>query len=113
MTELHTPPTLTRAPDAAAAPPLKQIALTRLAYGPDAQSSSDYDAAPGATDTAKFAAWVHGQLTPATIDDSGCDARVAAMGGESIGLLPWPVKTGRSAKLDSFETTNSEWRMSA
>ena len=63
-------------------PPLPVIALNRAAYGPQPGSFdfATFTAFPGATDAEKMAAFVDWQLNPGAIDDSACDARIAAAG---------------------------------
>lgn len=60
-------------------PPLEVIVLNRLAFS---ARLGDYDAfrALGADDTSRLQAWVDQQLNPQAIDDSDCDARIAAGG---------------------------------
>ncbi len=60
-------------------PPLAVRVLSRAGYGP---RPGDVDAfnALGSSDGARLEAWVEAQLSPAAIDDSDCDARLAAAG---------------------------------
>ncbi len=62
---------------APARPPLEVIALNRIAFGP---RPGDLDAfrALGPTPEAQLEAYVNQQLAPEAIDDSECDARIAA-----------------------------------
>lgn len=59
-------------------PPLAIIALNRMGYGPRPGDVEAFEALPGATPQAKLQAYVDQQLAPDTIDDSACDARIAA-----------------------------------
>ncbi len=69
-------------------PPLAAITLNRLAYGPrpGALDYASFSAMPGATDADKLAAFVDSQLNPAAINDSECDAKIAAANLGSLGL---------------------------
>jgi len=58
--------------------------LTKLAYGARPGEVEAFTAL-GATDAARLAAWVDQQLAPATLDDSDCDARVAAGAYTTLG----------------------------
>ncbi|HIC88343.1 MAG TPA: DUF1800 family protein, partial [Anaerolineae bacterium] len=60
-------------------PPLKVIALNRMAFGPRPEDWAAYDAL-GPTPEEQFTAYVEQQLDPDAIDDSDCDARIAAQG---------------------------------
>lgn len=62
---------------AGTAPPLAQIALNRMGFGPRKGDVAAFNAL-GASDSARLAAYVEQQLNPAAIDDSACDARLAA-----------------------------------
>ena len=58
-------------------PPLSVIVLNRLAFGPRPGEVAAFQAL-GATDDARLQAWVDQQLNPQSIDDSWCDAKLAA-----------------------------------
>jgi len=60
-----------------AAPSPELIALTRMAFGPRGSDLADLTAL-GSTSEARVAAYVEQQLNPAALDDSECDARLAA-----------------------------------
>src|SRR5436309_2668436 len=60
-----------------ALPPIEIIALNRMGYGPGPGDVAAFQAL-GATPEAQLAAYVDQQLNPDTIDDSSCDARIAA-----------------------------------
>lgn len=60
-------------------PPLAVIALSRAGFGPSPADLERF-AALGATDTARFEAYVEQQLHPASIDDADTDARLVAAG---------------------------------
>jgi uncharacterized protein (DUF1800 family) len=66
-------------------PPLRIIALTRLAFGPSLNGSEGWGA--GATAEEQFTNWVTTQLNPNLADDPDCNARIAA------GNLPTLNKT--------------------
>lgn len=53
------------------------VAMSRLSFGPRAEDVAAYRAL-GATDGARYTAWVRRQLAPAGIDDSACEQRIAA-----------------------------------
>jgi uncharacterized protein (DUF1800 family) len=61
-------------------PPLAVIALNRTAFGPRPGSFdfNTFNAMPGGTPGDKLASFVDWQLDPQSIDDSACDARIAA-----------------------------------
>src|SRR5437867_10413543 len=59
-----------------ALPPIEIVALNRMGYGPRPGDVAAFQAL-GATPDAQLAAYVDQQLNPDTIDDSGCDTRVA------------------------------------
>ncbi len=60
-------------------PPLSVIAFNRMGFGPRPGDWTMWQGL-GANDEARFQAYVNQQLSPATIDDSACDARIAAGG---------------------------------
>ncbi|MEZ4862955.1 MAG: DUF1800 domain-containing protein [Caldilineaceae bacterium] len=60
-------------------PPLAVIALNRMGFGPRPGDIAAFNAL-GATPEARLAAYVEQQLNPAAIDDSACDAIIAAQG---------------------------------
>jgi len=53
--------------------------LSKLGYGPRGGDVAAFEALPG-TPAQKLAAWLDTQLDPGAIDDSDCDARIAAGG---------------------------------
>ncbi|MFO1418968.1 MAG: DUF1800 domain-containing protein [Methylotetracoccus sp.] len=65
-------------------PPIAVVALNRLTYG---MAPGDVEAfeALGATGTSRMRAWVDRQLAYSDIDDSACDARVAALRLTTLG----------------------------
>lgn len=74
------PPILAEDPaqqTAAVLPPLEIIALNRMGYGPRPGDVAAFRQL-GATPDAQFAAYVEQQLNPAAIDDSACEAKIAA-----------------------------------
>ncbi len=58
-------------------PPLTEIALHRLGFGPGPGDRAAYEAL-GANDTTRLQAYLDQQLAPAAINDSSCDALLAA-----------------------------------
>lgn len=58
-------------------PPFSAIILNKLAFGPRPGDMAAFEAL-GADETAQLTAWVDAQLDPDSIDDSACDARIAA-----------------------------------
>lgn len=69
-------------------PPLANIVLNRLCYGPR-PGSVDYAkfaAMPGATDADKLVSWVDWQLNPAGVGDAECDAQINRL--KSGGFVP-------------------------
>lgn len=60
-------------------PPLGVIALNRMAYGPRPGDLANFEAL-GASDEARLTTYVEQQLNPTGIDDSACDAIIAAEG---------------------------------
>jgi uncharacterized protein (DUF1800 family) len=71
-------------PGPPAAAPDGYRVLTKLAYGPRGGEVAAYEAQAG-TPQQKLAAWVNAQLAPALIDDSACDARIAAGNFTTLG----------------------------
>lgn len=73
-------------------PPLGVIVMNRLAFGPRPGDLAAFQAL-GATDDARLQAWVDQQLNPAAINDSVCDAQLAAAGlttlNKSLTQLWW------------------------
>ncbi len=66
-----------------ALPSLGTIVLNRLAFGPRPGELAAFNAL-GTTDTARLTAWVTQQLAPSAIDDSACDAILAAQNFTSL-----------------------------
>jgi uncharacterized protein (DUF1800 family) len=66
-------------PEASAGPPLSVLVLNKLAYGPRPGDLAAFDAL-GGSDTTRLTAWLDRQLAPDAINDSACDARIAASG---------------------------------
>jgi len=67
-----------------ALPPLGVVAWNRAAFGPRPGDVAAFDLL-GADDDARLTAWVDTQLDPASIDDSDCDARIAASAYATLG----------------------------
>lgn len=64
-------------------PPLSVIAFNRMGFGPRPEDWAMWEAL-GPDDDARFSAYVEQQLDPDSIDDSDCDARIAAQGFETL-----------------------------
>ncbi|HAJ34490.1 MAG TPA: DUF1800 domain-containing protein [Chloroflexi bacterium] len=117
---LHPAPVQAQAPDSAAAmrspqrsldllaatsaetPTPEVIALNRMAFGP---RPGDLDAlmALGSDSVARLQAYVEQQTNPATIDDSACDAMIAAQGFTTLG------KSRQQLWLDHVVKQNVTW----
>lgn len=67
------------AAEALPAPSAAVVALNRAGFGPRPGELAAFDAL-GGDDLARLTAWVDSQLNPGSIDDSACDAKVAASG---------------------------------
>lgn len=65
-------------------PPLAVIAYTRMGFGPTPASWQEFKAL-GNTDAERLATYVEQQLAPSAIDDSGCDAILAAQNFQTLG----------------------------
>lgn len=66
-------------PSAGANAPLAVHVLSRLAHGARPGEVAQFNAL-GANDGTRLAAWLEQQLAPASLDDSACEARLAAAG---------------------------------
>jgi uncharacterized protein (DUF1800 family) len=66
-------------------PAVEVIALNRLAFGPRPGDLSAFRVL-GTTDDARLPAYIDQQLNPAAIDDSACDARIAAANLPSLNM---------------------------
>lgn len=64
-------------------PPAAVIALNRMGFGPRAGDIAAFNAL-GSTDQERLLAYVNQQVSPQLIDDSACDARIAAAGFTTI-----------------------------
>jgi uncharacterized protein (DUF1800 family) len=71
-------PYLKAKPAPQTAVPLEAIVFTRLAWGPTPEDVAVFRDLPG-DPVAKLSAWTDQQLNPTQIDDSACDARLAAL----------------------------------
>src|SRR5690606_6827484 len=67
-----------------AKPPFAVRMLNRMSYGATPQSVAEFNAL-GGSDTARLTAWVDRQLSPASINDSAVDARLAGAGYTTLG----------------------------
>ena len=84
-------------------PRLSIIALTRAGFGPTPDEVAAFEAG-GATDEQRLSNWLDKQLDPDTINDSACDAKIAAAG------FTTPGKTIRQAWNDHAESSSSSER---
>ena len=70
---------LPQSPAALSFPPAPVRWLTRCTFGYSLLDHIDFNAL-GASDDARWSAWVNRQLSPGTIADGACDARIASAG---------------------------------
>ena len=75
---------LPQSPSALTFPPAAARWLTRATHGYTQPEFAAFNAL-GATDDARWAAWVAQQLDPASIADGNCDARLASAGYTTLG----------------------------
>lgn len=66
-------------------PPAPVRWLTRATHGFSAAEHAAF-LALGSNDESRWSAWVAAQLDPQGIDDSACDARIAAVGYQTLGM---------------------------
>lgn len=66
------------------APALGAVVWNRAAFGPRPGDVAAFEAL-GGDDESRLVAWVDAQLDPGTIDDSACDARIAASSYATLG----------------------------
>ena len=90
---------LPQSPAALSYPPPSVRWLTRCTFGFTTQAHADFLALPG-NDDARWTTWVNQQLSPATISDTACDARVASAGFTTLN------KTGNQLWNDHHSVTN-------
>ncbi len=64
-------------------PPLSVIVFNRMGFGPRPEDWTSWQGL-GADDEERLAGYVEQQLDPAAIDDSACDARIAAQNFETL-----------------------------
>ena len=82
---MRTPRRQASATKAVEAPPRAAvIALNRMAFGARPGDHTEFNLL-GATDASRLAAYVEQQLHPGTIDNSACNARIAAAGFTTLG----------------------------
>ena len=86
-------------PDSSTFPPDAVRWLTRASFGYTTYDILAFNAL-GATDDARWAAWIARQLAPQTIDDSACDARIASAGFVTLN------KTANQLWNDHHSVTN-------
>ncbi|HJT98140.1 MAG TPA: DUF1800 domain-containing protein [Rhodanobacteraceae bacterium] len=92
------------APDSATAPPAAIRWLTRGTFGFTIADFLAFNAL-GASDDARWTAWIARQLAPSSIDDSACDARLAGAGFVTLG------KSANQLWNDHHETDDYYVRM--
>lgn len=93
--------------DIEAAVPLDIIVWNRLAFGPrpgDLVEWRSRNAAPEAV----FAQWLEGQLYPETLDDSECDARLAAAGFTTLHKSPEQIWADHV--VDNDMNSDDDWQ---
>ena len=78
---------LPQTPDALSFPPAAVRWLTRGTFGYSIQDHVDFNAL-GASDDARWTAWLTRQLNPAAINDGACDARIASAGFVTLNKTP-------------------------
>lgn len=78
---------LPQSPDALSFPPAAVRWLTRGTFGYSIQDHVDFNAL-GASDDARWTAWLTRQLNPASINDGACDARIASAGFVTLNKTP-------------------------
>lgn len=78
---------LPQSPDALSFPPAAVRWLTRGTFGYSIQDHVDFNAL-GASDDARWTAWLTRQLNPAAINDGACDARIASAGFVTLNKTP-------------------------
>ena len=95
---------------APALPPLAVIALNRMGFGPRPGDISAFNAL-GANPAARLEAYVEQQLNPDSIDDSACEARIAAQGFQTLGksLAQQWADHVRKQGIDWTERTRPQW----
>lgn len=88
-------------PDVATFPPPAVRWLSRGTFG---FTTPDHAAflALGATDDARWLAWVNRQLDPSSIVDSACDNRIASAGFTTLGKTPNQLWTGHHADTTNY-----------
>jgi len=82
--------------DSLVVPPPSVRWLTRATFGFSTAEHAAY-LALGADDEARWSAWLAQQLSPSSIDDSACDARVASAGFTTLGLSAEQLWAARQA----------------
>ncbi len=78
---------LPQGPAALSFPPAPVRWLTRCTFGYTIQEHVDFNAL-GASDDARWTAWVNRQLAPASINDAAADARIASAGFTTLNKSP-------------------------
>lgn len=88
-------------PDSSTFPPDAVRWLTRATFG---YTTSDFFAfaALGATDDARWQAWLARQLAPATIDDSACESRIASAAFVTLTKTPNELWTQYHSVTDNY-----------
>jgi len=93
-------------PDSSAAlvlsgPPPANAWLGRATFGCTANDLAAFNAL-GANDAARWTAWVTQQLSPATIADGACDARVASANFQALNLSPNQLWTTHHSDTSNY-----------
>ncbi|MGN6518292.1 MAG: DUF1800 domain-containing protein [Dokdonella sp.] len=93
---------LPASPDSLSSPPAAVRWLTRATCGYSTLDLIAFNAL-GGNDDARWQAWVDQQLSPATIDDAACDARLASAGFTTLDKTPEQLWAAREASSSYFQ----------
>ncbi|UXI69762.1 DUF1800 domain-containing protein [Tahibacter amnicola] len=83
-----------------AVPPAPFRWLSKAGFGVSPADIAALAALPGASDEARWAAWVERQLAPASINDSACDSRLAAAALTTLGKSLQQLWTDHESTAD-------------
>lgn len=92
---------LPAAPAALTFPPAPVRWLTRCSFGFTKQDLDAFNAL-GASDDARWNAWLDVQLDPAGIVDSACEARIASAGFTTLGKSPQQLWADHKSNTDNY-----------
>jgi len=88
-------------PDALTTPPAAVRWLTRATFGFTTADLAAFNAL-GATDDARWQAWLGKQLDPSSIADGACDARIANAGFSTLGKTPAQLWADHHADTSNY-----------